>query len=1276
MMVCCETRTTIEVMEESKKKSFGYGYLQLFGYRAIHLPFPFSKKNQTKGGIVFYIHDSLSRSKYNHIQDLGYHGISQSTQSEYIWIEIGGRKWIIGALYLHPTHVGGSRLIRSIRNASRYAADRGYMFLCGGDMNCHISEYGDKTNKRDVVSQMLIDTIDSCDMICLNDKYDRDQCTFPSSRAQLDLVFSSENARIQGCRVGVAMIGDGPLMSDHLPITVTLYNDHVPTRCKVKKEVWDVEKGDIEGLQQFLSKSLSTIHIPLIPFPPSDSRFITSALNGNREEGDRRLGEVNRSGEREDEERKVEEEDTREGKEQEGGSVSILRSTEEVKAGEDRNVEVEEEEEEEEKKNESYIDTWRHDLNVENLEKQTQSRNRNEEWEAGEGAEEKVDVTDIGEMRKLIERIELDMRNRIIEGCEMYIPKKEVKHNRKRWFNYRTEQGETMDRCYEKYAKIKHKYKSNSNIEEYRIEYEEAKKEWEDIVLSAKRKAWMEMVNRVTREGQGKILLWNEFKKTKPSDYHPCIEVNNADGSHPISPLQSVNTVASAFASVSSVLDDSDASINAKGWNIRSIGDAVSKIHPHLCKKYTINELKNAMKKMKKKTSCGPDGIHTWMLIAGGDELLRVLLDIYNYSWIHGVVPKIWRRANVHALLKPHKDPHLAFSFRPISVTSILIRLFERMIKARLSPYLDANNILSDEQMGFREGRCTHDHLYRLHRATTKAIRENENLPVVFIDIKAAFDRVWLEGLYYKLYKAGIHGNALRWIMEFTSGRQIRVVAANNESDWHDLYSGVPQGCVLSPTLFLVYINDVTYNEDGTSTIHGVVMALYADDICIWPIELGYGGWNYMIDALELISQWAKQWIITFSMDKTRILCFRRKGKTIITKEKFYLCDQPILGCKVYKYLGLHFEQSLNWREHEKDVIKRTKTASALVARMMPRDGTITVMVAKELCNALILSIIDYGIAIWCPTSEKNWDKLTSLYLSPMRKALGLPFSTHRNSICVELGILRLEIWRDTRIIMETQRLTNKNMALVREDVDLNITKMGNNIDPFNGSIRYRNIITDGMAVRDTWNLPLDISNPQMNTSRKTIRQKAREEMCREWKTKLDGSLYGLHLDDMTTPSHRNGMAYYLTQDTREVARARARFRFNRAMTNKVRQRLHDKHNSKDCNHPLCIQESKRMEEEMILIMDEEEKEDRQPYRIEHNRKHVLLECPQYEEKREQTIARIRSIRPEIPLSIELLLACNDHNWNITGNEYRQILDATGVYLVWLDKELENDGIG
>ena len=128
---------------------------------------------------------------------------------------------MIGGLQLHPTYTGRTGLVESIEKASDSAGDTEYMFVCGGDLNLHIKEYGDRTGKVDRLSEMLIDTIEDSDMRCLNNVYDRDHCTYPSSNAHLDLVFSCRKARIRDMKVGVAMIGDGPLMSDHLPITVT-----------------------------------------------------------------------------------------------------------------------------------------------------------------------------------------------------------------------------------------------------------------------------------------------------------------------------------------------------------------------------------------------------------------------------------------------------------------------------------------------------------------------------------------------------------------------------------------------------------------------------------------------------------------------------------------------------------------------------------------------------------------------------------------------------------------------------------------------------------------------------------------------------------------------------------------------------------------------------------------------------------------------------------------------------------------------------------------------
>ena len=113
-------------------------------------------------------------------------------------------------------------------------------------------------------------------------------------------------------------------------------------------------------------------------------------------------------------------------------------------------------------------------------------------------------MRDIEEVRRVIERVEEEMRNRVMEGCEKYVPRKEVKQNRKKWFNYKTENNQSMCECYEKYAKIKHDSKSNPRDENRRVEYENAQKEWDEIVLNAKRKARMEMVNRVTKMEKGK----------------------------------------------------------------------------------------------------------------------------------------------------------------------------------------------------------------------------------------------------------------------------------------------------------------------------------------------------------------------------------------------------------------------------------------------------------------------------------------------------------------------------------------------------------------------------------------------------------------------------------------------------------------------------------------------------------------------------------------------------------------------------------------------------
>ena len=167
---------------------------------------------------------------------------------------------------------------------------------------------------------------------------------------------------------------------------------------------------------------------------------------------------------------------------------------------------------------------------------------------------------------------------------------------------------------------------------------------------------------------------------------------------------------------------------------------------------------------------------------------------------------------------------NLAQSYRPISLTSCLAKLFERMILARLVAFLDSTDFFSRSQSGFRKNHSTLDQIYRLIARVQQSFDQKEHLSVAFLDMVAAFDSVWHDGLLYKLHCSGVHGRAWRWIKSFLSGRKLRVVSKGVFSDWFDVGAGVPQGSILGPFLFLVYINDIPVH-------FGAVVVLFADSL-------------------------------------------------------------------------------------------------------------------------------------------------------------------------------------------------------------------------------------------------------------------------------------------------------------------------------------------------------------------------------------------------------------------------------------------------------------
>ena len=274
--------------------------------------------------------------------------------------------------------------------------------------------------------------------------------------------------------------------------------------------------------------------------------------------------------------------------------------------------------------------------------------------------------------------------------------------------------------------------------------------------------------------------------------------------------------------------------------------------------------VKEMLQILKTSKSTGPDGINPKILKNTSESIAPSLSKIFNYSLKSGVFPDSWKIAQVTPLFKKGES-HLVKNYRPISLLNILSKIFEKLVFKEMYNYLTRNKRLSYLQAAYTPGSSTEHQLLEIYDTILNTMEEGKIIRFAFLDCSKAFDRVWHRGLLYKLESLGIGGTLLKWIKSYLTDRSQYVVINGIKSDTKKLYAGVPQGSILGPLLFLIYVNDMI--DSVTCNIR-----LYADDCSIFvtgtdPVKIA----SDLSKSLTEITEWAKKWQVTFNPNSTKL---------------------------------------------------------------------------------------------------------------------------------------------------------------------------------------------------------------------------------------------------------------------------------------------------------------------------------------------------------------------------------------------------------------------
>lgn len=410
------------------------------------------------------------------------------------------------------------------------------------------------------------------------------------------------------------------------------------------------------------------------------------------------------------------------------------------------------------------------------------------------------------------------------------------------------------------------------------------------------------------------------------------------------------------------------------------------------------NEIRSIIKELKPRKAAGIDGVKNLMLKQLPNSAILYFCFIINCCLKLQYFPKIWKTAKVIPIIKPNKPPNSVSSYRPISLLSSLSKILEKVLKSRISKFMDQRSILPLNQFGFRPFHSTTHQIKRLYNHINTGFKSGSSTIMVTLDIEKAFDSVWYNGLLYKMVQFNFPLYLIRIVESFLKNRLFCVCLNDKYSDLLEIPAGVPQGSVLGPILYILYCSDMP-------DLNGCNCATYADDTCLFfSHEFGQNIVIKLQCALENLVSYFEKWKIKINEEKTQAVFFTRKRKAC-----FYPTTQlKINGTSIpwndsVKYLGVHMDRKLIFELHVKRQIEKFNMARNMLYPLIRRGSPLSSENKIILAKVVFQSIILYACPVWGVCAASHVKKLQICQNKLLKMMLSLPwhFSTrvlHNNN--------------------------------------------------------------------------------------------------------------------------------------------------------------------------------------------------------------------------------------------------------------------------------------